>query len=64
MFKGKSTSVLALTLAILSPLLVQQGSAQAEPGSAPQVGDCTNSPTINSWTLAGDTVDCYNTYTG
>lgn len=64
MLKVKSTSMLALTLALLSPLLVHQGSAHAEPGAAPQVGDCTNSPTIDSWTLVGDTVDCYDIYTG
>lgn len=64
MFKVKSISMLAIMVALIGTLLVHQGSAHAEPGVAPQVGDCTNSPTIDSWTLVGSTVDCYDTYTG
>ncbi len=64
MFNVTRASMFVFAVALLSPLLLSQGSAQAEPEQAPQVGDCTTGSTIDSWTLVGGTVDCGESHTG
>lgn len=57
-------SRLLLALALVGPLALVHGTAQASPGAVPLVGDCTNGQTIDSWVLTGEVVDCETPHTG